>query len=130
MYLPIALFSGKIFTASYKDGLVVKDSDIIQYSFLFENESYRRKKGEKKSDLFMALSEESFSREEFVIKEKTDKIYDTNYTLEKYYTIDFVNFDNFKKYIDIIDKEVNSISLGKWAFKERIPKPPKPPMPK
>ncbi len=108
IYLPVTLFNGKIFVASYDKELIVKEKTFVQFQTTLETPAYHQK------------FNPSFSK--FITVKEGDNELDPDCKkarssaerLGKFYVIDFITRKGLKKYLNLIEKEVSLLDLKLW----------------
>ncbi len=114
LFIPIAVFSGKIFTANYKDKLLIKKEEIIQYQKNLESEQYTYHPN-RTNYIPTLLALEPIKKEEGI---KNSVVASISRDLHSYYVIDFVTKKGLKKLIKTIEKETTQIDTKLWEIEK------------
>lgn len=119
IYLPIAVFSGDLFTAQYNKKLQVKITDWVQYksSFVSAAYTYHYVSPFLNRRMYTALSGDDGTEQE---KRKTNSVIaETSQKIGYEYLIDFVNKKGLIKLITRIESDISKVDLLKWAVVDR-----------
>ncbi len=114
IYLPVAVFSGNIFTAQYSKKLQVKNTEWVQHESFFESENYLH---HYESSLFLMKSPYEISPPE---KSKPNSaIAHTSQNIGYKYLIDFTTKKGLSKLILRVEADISKIDLTKWPIQEK-----------
>jgi hypothetical protein len=114
LFLPVALFSGQIFSAAYKERVLVQERTHIQYLSSFRSLGYQHAVTGPRSK---RVGLTPFAEYEEGLREKRQaKIREITTKLAAYYSIDFVTEAGFAEYVQMIEKEVAAVKIEQWNF--------------
>jgi hypothetical protein len=119
IYFSLILFSGPIFSASYKNKEVqVKKTNYVQYPFEFESDDYIAKKKEPNNEILnKEILTELIPSHDFYEEWKTKEIKGVKEAygiLFNEHMIEFVTGDEFKDYIKKLESEIKKIDINLW----------------
>lgn len=109
IYLPIAVYSGQIFTAQYNKTLDVKTEDLVLYESELDSENYTYHWPHFPGAYFG--TEKPKGKENSVIAE-------TSRSLGYSYLISFSTSKGFSSFIKRIESDISQIDMKKWPFPE------------
>lgn len=116
IYLPIAVFSGAMFTAEYNKKLKVKNIDWVQYESVFDSENYKYH--------YVPFSFQTVvvpggnTKDEDKVKPNT-KIASTSQSLGYKYLIDFTTKKGLANLISKLESTIAKIDLDKWPIPKK-----------
>lgn len=115
IYLPITLFNGNIFVAHYDKKLIVKEKLLVQFQTTLETSAYYQKPERSLSFLVnsMEIKKEEEKRDPDVKRAKASAE-----NLGNLYIIDFITKKGFKKYLNLVEKEISLLDLKLWPVEE------------
>ncbi len=115
IFLPIILFSGKIFSARYSDKLVVKEEGLMQFQRFLDSDAYTEKQIESKRTYSALIEPYIFDPK----KEEIDKIISIAQSFGNLFLIDVISKNSLKRYLSMVEREISKISIDKWAIKPK-----------
>ncbi len=127
IYLPVIVFSGQFFTASYEDELKIQEQENVQFQVSFESKYYKKKGVNRLLGQTGQVNEDLYKLEDINTNIYTiNRILDTNIQMQQFFLIDLVTEAGFINYLKMLEVDANNISTQKWS--RNLPKPVKPPV--
>jgi hypothetical protein len=114
IFLPVALFSGQIFSVSYDGSLIVKERPFLQYYLRFDKPGYVRK-----LDDYLALGTTGnwlANLDKPRSHWRSKEIKNIAGKLGGHYQIDFVSESGLNDYIAMVEKQVVAIPTDGWKL--------------
>lgn len=117
LFVPLTVFSGKIFTASYRKKLLVKDVDIVQYYTKLESDGYIYNFSYNRltqSYTFPSLHNQKGDWNKIEGKKLNSPVAETSRELGSYYLLDFVTKKGLNSFIKRLESEIKNIDTKLW----------------
>ena len=109
LYIPIAVYSGQIFTAQYNKNLEVKSSDLVLYESELESENYTYHWPSFSSAMYLGGGEQLKQKQNSIIAE-------TSRFLGYSYLITFVTRKGLINLTKRIETDIEQIDFNKWPL--------------
>ena len=116
LFLPIAVFSGQMFTAQYNKKLLVKKSEWVQYGSDLKSEGYEYRYQHNNFIFYPGLHDENKDKKE--VKENS-AVASTSQKLGSMYLIDFVTKRGLKKLISRVESDILKLKLESWPLPKK-----------
>lgn len=114
IYIPIAVFSGSMFTAEYNKKLIVKNVDWVQHESVFESENYIYSYEPLFLSSIMIPGTRASSKEEKA--KQNSAIAETSRDIGYRYLIDFTTKKGLVSLVSKLELSVSKIDLIKWII--------------
>lgn len=117
LFIPMAVFSGKIFTASYNKKLLVKEVDMVQYYTQLESDGYTYNYNNNRlSQIYNYPTVFNQETLENTTKDKKENspVAKTSNDLHSYYLLDFVTKSGLSSFIKKTELEIKKIDTKLW----------------
>lgn len=117
LFIPLAVFSGKIFTASYSKKLLVKEVDIVQYYTELESDGYTYNYNYNRLSQiynYQSLLNKEVGENTTKDKKENSPVAKTSRDLHSYYLLDFVTKNGLSSFIKKTELEVKKIDTKLW----------------
>jgi len=112
LFFPVALFSGQMFVAAYKEGVLVQERAHLEYLSSFRSLGYQHA---VTGPLTKRVGLTPFAEYEEGLREKRQaRIREITTKLAPYYSIDFVTEAGFAEYVQMVEKEVAAVKVEQW----------------
>jgi Holliday junction resolvase-like predicted endonuclease len=112
IYLPVILFSGRLFLANYQKRLIVKEKMLVQFQTTLESLPYY----EKPDMSYSFLSEPRNQNEK--VDPDVSKAKTSSKKLGKFFVIDIISRKGLKRFLTLLEKEVSQLDLNLWPISE------------
>jgi len=115
LYFPIVLFSGPIFSATYKKSLSVTKVNYIQYRFEHESDAYKADKEPTPfEDLFLKV--DYF---DFVKKAEIHLVKSAFGEFGHQYLVEFISESKLRWYLNRLESEIQKINTEHWKLPQK-----------
>lgn len=112
--IPLAVFSGQIFTAEYKNKLTVKEVKSVQYSNELDTDNYTYHYNNRLQPINLLYNEDRSDDDK-----KNSPVAKISNDLGKYYLIEFVTKKGLQSFLSDTEDRISKIDLKLWPIEEK-----------